>query len=188
LVLVAAALPAAPVLAGAATVYEVRPASSPVGFLATGKPGFLKIKGEGARLSGTATLADSTLSGTFEVELKSLATGIELRDAHMKDKYLEVGSHPTARLVLSPLRLERAEGKVEKPFDGTLTIKGVTKPVAGTVALDFAGDVVTGEARMEVVLSDYPVGVPSYLGVTVAETVAVTVQIDAVKVGATPAG
>lgn len=185
--LLAVLLVAAPAVAAESVTFEVKPASSPVTFLATGKPGFLKIQGEGAQLAGSAKLEGQILSGSFDVALKELKTGIELRDEHMKEKYLEVPTHPTAKLVLSPLTLAKTDGHVEAPFQGTLTIKGVEKPVAGTVALDLGADAVTGEAKMEVKLSDYPIGVPSYLGVSVAETVAVTVKIDASK-KATPAG
>lgn len=176
----AAALIGAPLVA-APVEFVVKPEASPVGFLATGKPGFLKIRGEGAKLTGVATLDGATLTGKFEVRLDALKTGIDLRDEHMKETYLKVKEFPTATLTIAPTTLPAAAGKVECPFTGTLTLKGKDAPVSGTLEASIGDADVTGEAKMTVKLTDYPVGVPSYLGVTVAESVEIQVSFAAEK-------
>jgi len=158
-----------------AATWTVVPAESPVSFLATGKPGFLKIRGEGASLSGAATDEGGKLSGSFKVALSALKTGIDLRDEHMKEKYLETGKHPEASLTLDPIAVDLAKGGDDLAFTGKLTVKGVEKPVSGTFDLEPEKDgAVKGKAVFKVVIEDYPIGVPSHLGVTVAESVEVT--------------
>src|ERR1700743_1526023 len=67
---------------------------SPTGtvtFLAVGKPSAIKINGTGEAAKGSLTLAaDNKASGVLTFNLKSLNTGIDLRDKHMKEKYLQV--------------------------------------------------------------------------------------------------
>lgn len=164
---------AAPASLAQATDWTVKSDASTVGFLAVGKPGFLKIRGEGAKLAGSASIVDGKLTGTFEVGLADLKTGIDMRDEHMKEKYLEVGKHPKALLVVDPLAVASGEGEYE--FGGKLTVKGVEKPVSGKLNLDLGSDKATGSAEFTIKLSDYPIGVPSHLGVSVAETVDVKV-------------
>lgn len=159
--------------------WKIIPTQSSVQFLATGKPGFLRFKGEGAKIEGQATLDGSKLTGDFEVKLDSITTGIDLRDEHMKTKYLETGKFPAAKLSLNPLIIDPTNEALEQPFTGKLTIKGVEKPVSGkfTVAFTTTSDeVATGQASLKLNLSDYPVGVPSHLGVTVAESIVVSVN------------
>ena len=61
-----------------------------VTFLAIGKPAMIKIVGEGTGPHGDLTIFDDKLQGTLTIDMKKLTTKIELRDDHMKNKYLEV--------------------------------------------------------------------------------------------------
>lgn len=165
-----------------ADVWTVSGKDSPVSFVATGKPGFLKIRGEGAQLSGEAKLEGDVLDGTFKVALAPLKTGIDLRDEHMKEKYLDVAKYPTATLTIAGLKV--GAGERDYDFDGKLTLKDVEKPVKGTLhlALDQASGKATGSVVFTVKVTDYPsIGVPSHLGITMAESVEVTVKLVAEK-------
>ena len=154
-----------------AEAYEI--AAGKVSWLAVGKPGFLKITGEGGKLQGRAEAgADGKVSGTFTVKLADYTTGMDLRDKHMKEKYLEVAKHPEASVTVTGWTPTVAES----PFVGTLTLKGETKPVRDGKASLREGKL---HAAFHVLLSDYPaVGVPSHLGITVAEDVTVEVEAD----------
>lgn len=160
-----------------AETFTVDPAASPVEFKATGKPGFLKITGQKARLSGEARRDAGSFSGEFHVDLTALKTGMDLRDEHMRDRYLEVGKFPTAtlKLIAQKFALDGSEATI----DGLLTIKGQEHPVKVLATLQESDGHVTGDASFKIKLSDYPVGVPSYLGVTVAADVEVLVKIAA---------
>src|SRR3954449_1384388 len=68
---------------------------SGVTFRAAGPAG-LTIEGSTADLAVT----DEGDNVAVTVPLGNLHTGIEVRDRHMKEKYLEVGKFPEAKLVL----------------------------------------------------------------------------------------
>src|SRR5262249_37220642 len=62
--------------------------------------------------SGDLVLADTSgaVSGAVEVDLRTLQTGIGLRDRHLKEKYLETGRDNTfATARLEEIRIQRAE-------------------------------------------------------------------------------
>lgn len=152
--------------------------SGPVTFTAVGTPGFLKIEGEGAKASGDITTApDGSYLGVITVELKGLKTGIDLRDEHMHKKYLESAKYPVATLKLK----EGLKGQGGK-FCGELTVKGQTKAVCGEASLtdDSTGKRV--KAKLTVNVKDFPaIGVPSAMGVTMADTVDVEADLTAKK-------
>jgi polyisoprenoid-binding protein YceI len=93
----------------------------------------------------------------------------------MKAKYLETEKFPKAILAVTHLELPKnfAPGSnlANAAFKGTLTLKGVQKPVEGTV--NISGPKLATTAEFSFSLNDYPVGVPSYLGVTVADRIQV---------------
>jgi polyisoprenoid-binding protein YceI len=148
---------------------------SKVGFLATGSPGFLTIKGEGGKLSGECRPLNKKKGHVecfLSVDLSHLTTGIDLRDSHMRDKYLEVKKHPKAFLNIGSV----PTGDGEYDIQGILTIKGVSKPVTTRIKISTTNQIKEISAQLQVTLSDYPIGVPSYLGVTVAKEVEISVQ------------
>jgi polyisoprenoid-binding protein YceI len=104
-------------------------ADGKVEFIIHADPGFLEIEGEGGVVNGKALLGkDSMLSGTFTVDLRKMTTGIDLRDRHMKTKYLETDKFPWAVFILDPIFYE--PGK-KKKFAGMMTIHGTKKRVEG---------------------------------------------------------
>lgn len=155
-----------------ATVAAPRTLSSGDGkveFLAIGRPGFLKVKGEGAKPKGSVKIVDGKASGEFTVELSQFKTGIELRDEHMKEKYLKVGTHPTAVIRFSDIELKSGAGKTVVPAE--LELHGTKKPVSLEAKLDG----LAVEATFKIKLTDFGIAIPSYAGVTVAEDVSITV-------------
>jgi polyisoprenoid-binding protein YceI len=176
-----------PVLAASPTegmsgnIWTVDAASSKAGFVATGSPGFLRITGEGGKVEGSGRLAEDgvNLSGTFQVDLTSLVTGISLRDQHMKEKYLETHSFPKATLSLASIKIPAAGLEVETTFQGDLTLKGVTRPITGEARLVRGTNEIRVLASFPVLISEFPIGVPSWLGVTVAEKVNISVEFTA---------
>lgn len=125
----------------------------------------LTIDAKGAHAAGTVK-ADG--SGRITCQLDELATGIGLRDHHMKEKYLETGKYPAAELALDPAAIP---GSGEFDTTGKLTLHGVTRAVKVHVARVDQ----TFRATFGLELPDYGVQIPSYLGITVAKHVDVTV-------------
>jgi len=127
-------------------------------------------------LSGSVTAAGSAaLEGNFAVDLRTLDTGIGLRNDHLRDRYLEVNRGPgydtatVSHIDLSGVDPHAPDGKGS--FTGLLTLHGVTKPIAGSVDVRQARGDLRIKASFPVNLSDYGIPAPRYLGVGVANTV-----------------
>lgn len=145
-----------------------------VEFNASGNPGFIRIAGSGAFLSGNVFGDNKGFSAKFSVFIDDFKTGIELRDKHLKEKYLETKKYPYAILAVENLSGFK-EGE-SFPWQGKLTLKNNTKPVNGVATVK--GN--TLSAKFKISLADYPeIGIPSYLGVTVAETIEISVDAEA---------
>ncbi len=157
--------------------FKIDSAASKVEFLAVGKPGFLKIKGTGAQASGSVRESPEGYVGVIEVDLRPIDTGISLRNEHMHEKYLESQKFPKAILRLQRVAFDSGSAG-ECKFAGELEIKGVSKGVQGECNIAGQGTAdVKVTASMTAVIADYPVGVPSHLGITVANTVDITVDL-----------
>lgn len=143
-----------------------------VSWTAVGNPGFLQIDGEGGYVEGTLKEIGGKISGTFTCELMKFKTGLKTRDKHMKKDYLHVKKFPTAKLELDPVEPSRSFD-----FTGKLTLHGVTKKVKGKAKLKKVGSSQVITAKMTLVLTDYNIEIPNYLGVTVAKNVDLEVRL-----------
>jgi polyisoprenoid-binding protein YceI len=161
-----------------AKVWAVRTGTlNTVTWEAQGFPGFLRINGEGGRVSGKVVERGGKISGRFIVDLRKFTTGMTLRDEHMHDKYLESGKYKRAFLDIRGVSFADGDHK----FNGNLKIKNQTRPITGDIHFKRKGNRVHVEASMDVVISGYPsVGVPAYKGITVAEKVKVDAVFDLV--------
>jgi polyisoprenoid-binding protein YceI len=121
----------------------------------------------------------SRLTGEIAVDLKTLDTGISLRNTHMRDHYLEVGSgEGFERAVLSEIVLKGDAATVTgaTTFTGTLLVHGTKKPVSGQARITRAGADVRVDASFPVNLRDFGIPEPRYLGVGVKDQVQVKVK------------
>jgi len=124
--------------------------------------------------------ASSAFEGSLAVDLRTLDTGIGLRNEHLREKYLEVNKasgFDTATLTkidLIGMNTDAPEGK--GAFTGSLTVHGVTKMVTGSVEVRREGAGLHVKALFPVTLSDYGIPAPRYLGVGVKDTVRVEVM------------
>lgn len=144
-------------------------AAGPAGMSIVGSTHDVKVEEDG---QGTVVVT---------VQLTTLTTGIDLRDKHMREKYLQVGTYPTA-----VLKVPRAKLKVPGPgesgafeADGTLTLHGQTKPTHFRYTAKNDGGVLGVRGTMPVNMNDYGIATPGYLGVTVKPNVDVTVSFSA---------
>jgi len=154
------------------------PGTGSVEFLAVGRPSMLKIHGKAPGPTADLRLEQRQLKGSVEMELGKLETGISLRDEHMKDKYLHVKEFPRAKLTLLEAPADEAfaaslSNGGERDFKGKLELHGKEREVSGKFTAQ--GGLV--KASFPITLSEFGVDVPKYLGVTVADSVSVTVEI-----------
>ncbi|PYR66949.1 MAG: hypothetical protein DMF88_14515 [Acidobacteria bacterium] len=136
-------------------------------------------------LAGTLTAGGSTIDGSLAVDLRTLDTGISLRDDHLREKYLEVDKGAgydkavLSQITLKGLNPDAPEGKGS--FSGSLALHGVTKMVSGPVDVRKAGAGFRVKASFPVNLPDYNIAEPRYLGVGVKNTVQVEVTFTAAQ-------
>lgn len=140
-------------------------------FDAVGNPGFLSIAGEKGKVTGKYVKAADKITGTFDVDLNTLETGMDLRDKHMKEKYLEVGKYPKASLTVTGVPIAK-DGAFK--FAGKLTLHGQTKPIDGDCLVK---DVINFECKFKISLPDYGIAIPDWKGVTVAKDVSLVIAI-----------
>jgi polyisoprenoid-binding protein YceI len=139
---------------------------------ATGKPGFLRINGEGALADGEFIIDGTDLiGGEIKVHLDSLKTGLELRDQHMKEKYLETGRFPVAIFKLDPIKLPLSKFESETNLQGILTIHGISKPATLKIEGEKSENGFEGSATADLNVTDFEIKIPEYLGIKVADKV-----------------
>ncbi len=119
-------------------------------------------------ISGSVSLQDGKFKGkNIVVDLKSLSTGMELRDDHAKNKYLEVKKYPTAVLLeaVGANGVGKARIKIrdkETLVNGTYKVSSSGKNLKaefkiklssiGISEVNFKGIGVEDEVRVEVVV------------------------------------
>jgi hypothetical protein len=132
-------------------------------------------------ISGTLAPGADGLAGSIAVDLRTLDTGIGLRNAHMRDRYLEVQrGDGFERAVLSELRLA-APGVVftggKTAFTATLLVHGVSRPVNGLAQLTPRGAAMRVQASFPLSLTEFDIPSPRYLGVGVRDRVTVHISL-----------
>jgi polyisoprenoid-binding protein YceI len=174
----------APALAAGKWTWNADKATGSVEFVAIGKPAALRIHGVGAPPRGTMTVADRTVSGTCTFDLNSIDTGIALRNKHMREKYLETAKFPKAvftmvKMIL-PEDLSNPSFSAEKvQYSAKLKLHGVERAFEGTANVSREDNGLKVETEFELKLADFGITTPSFMDITVSETVEVTVQATA---------
>ena len=147
-----------------------------------------KIHGRFDQFSGTITVAeDGTPSVRAEVDVNSIDTGNEQREAHIKaPDFFDVAQFPTATFVSTAVR---ADGD-DYVLDGDFTLKGITKPVS--LELEFNGtnpgmghgEVAGFTASVVLNRKDFGIDIDLPLetgGTVVGDRVTITLEIEALK-------
>ncbi len=138
--------------------------------------------GKAGRVRGYAEVADtaslSGAKGRIEVDVASFRTGIGMRDGHLRGD-LQASKHPTIVFALEEVAgsSEDAMAGIERPANepssrpmllkGTLTVRGVTRPVGIPTRIRFTPDSVYAHGRVPVRFTGFEMKPPSrMLGMT----------------------
>src|SRR6202046_1955869 len=121
-----------------------------------------KTYGRFDQFSGAITIGeDGTPSVRAEVDVNSIDTGNEQREAHIKaPDFFDAAQYPTATFVSTAVR---ADGD-DYVLDGDFTLKGVTRPVALTLVFNGVnpgmgrGEVAGFDASVVLSRKDFGVG------------------------------
>jgi len=123
------------------------------------------FKGKTSDVKGFALQKGNSFEAQdISVNLKSLKTGIELRDEHTQ-KYLETSKHPEAVLKIGTGSGGKGTGKI--------LIKGIEKQISGTYTV--SGNTLTAEFPLS--LQDFKITGIRYMGVGVKDKVKVVVSV-----------
>jgi polyisoprenoid-binding protein YceI len=163
----------------------------------TSRAAIVRMTGRTNNLSGSANLdlADMAhASGTVNVDLLTLDTGIAMRNEHMRG-FLETAKFPQAifkftRIDVAGNKLE--PGKlVEGKATGTITIHGVTRALVAPIELTYlpqgdpkyrAGDWLHFYSQFKTHISDFGIALPNtVLGPKVSNDL--TIEIDGMAMG-----
>jgi polyisoprenoid-binding protein YceI len=136
----------------------------------------------GFKIGGTTnelTIAEADGNVVITVPLANLNTGIDLRDHHMREKYLEVPKFPVAVLTVSrsALRVPPPGERIEADAPGTLTLHGQTHPVSVHYDAKAEGPAYAAHGKFRINMNEYGINVPSYLGVTVKPEIDVNASL-----------
>ena len=171
-----------------AATWNIDPVHSEVGFSVRHMM-VSKVRGRFTKFAGQLVTADDPTqsSVTAEIDLGSIDTGQEQRDAHIRSAdFFEVETYPTMTYRSTGVRVE--DGAYI--LDGDLTLKGVTKSVPLRLELNGFGPDAYGGVRAgftaigEINRRDFNVNFNAPLangGVVVADKVTLQLEIEAVK-------
>jgi polyisoprenoid-binding protein YceI len=147
-----------------------------------------KVRGTFDQFSGVITVAeDGTASVSAEIDVNSINTGNEQRDAHLKAAdFFHAEQYPTATFTSTGVRTEGNR----YALDGEFTLKGVTKPI--TLDLEFNGvnpgmghgEVAGFDATVVLNRKDFGIDIDMPLetgGAVVGDKVTITLEIEALK-------
>ena len=147
-----------------------------------------KVRGKFTKFSGQLVTAQDLLSSsvTAEIELSSIETGAEQRDAHLRSPdFFDTENHPLMTYRSTGIRADGGDYIV----DGELTLKGVTKNVPLKLELNGFGPDAYGGTRAgftattEINRQDFGVNWNAAMetgGVVVSDKVAIHLEIEAV--------
>lgn len=166
--------------------YDMKKNNGVVKFYALGNHSAIRIDGVGAgpegRLEVVADDKNSKIAGQFVFDLGSLNSGIEMRDSHMKEKYLEIEKFPTAKLTIETINIDgnilKNFNKANVSFTGVMNLHGKEKVVSGMAELkSLSKDEIKVIAKFKVKSSDFNIDVPSFAGITVADEIDLEVEM-----------
>ena len=170
-----------------AGTWSIDPVHSDVGFTARHMM-VSKVRGRFRTFSGQIVTGADPLgsSVTAEIDLSSIDTGHEQRDAHIRSAdFFEVETHPTMTYRSTGVRRE-GDAHI---LDGELTLKGVTRSVPLKLELNGFGPDAYGGTRAgftatgEINRRDFNVNFSAPMqngGVVVADKIALHLEIEAV--------
>lgn len=118
----------------------------------------------------------------FEVDLRTMDTGIGLRNRHMREDYLHTDKYPFAKFTGRIVSANPAGGKTKVTVRGHMDIHGVKKSmkIHGTVSERSSS--VRIATTFDVKLTDHKIEVPSFMFLKIDETMKLVLNFNLKKV------
>lgn len=108
----------------------------------------------------------------FEVDLRTVDTGIGLRNRHMRENYLHTDKYPNTNYKGRIVKAEKiSDNNYKVTVEGNMFIHGVTKPLKLTGTLKSTGNGYQINTNFEVKLPDYKIEVPKLMFMRINEVI-----------------
>jgi polyisoprenoid-binding protein YceI len=128
-----------------------------------------------------------SVAGVIQCDLRSLETGIETRDEHMRDRHLHTAQYPIDFFHLTGVRGFPAKLDIGQTYNGTADglffIHGVSREIHPALEIERiqsrAGESIVVKAKFQIHLEDYDIPRPKALFLKLAETILVDVSFTA---------
>ena len=118
---------------------------------------------------------------SFIVPIEGFVFKKKLMQQHFNDQYMESDKFPSAffegSLEQIPSRGTGQESQFKTTVKGSITIKGVTRPLREAVILGWSGDDIVATCKFNVRLEDFGIKIPRILIRNIAEVVKVTIDV-----------
>lgn len=115
---------------------------------------------------------DDPTSGSelyFEVDLRTLDTGIGLRNRQMREDYLHTDRFPYAAFKGRIIRATPSEEGISVDARGTMDIHGVKRPMQISGVISGRGETRRLRSRFEVTLGDHDIEIPQFMFLKIDE-------------------
>lgn len=183
--IIAVLLLAAGVVKSETYVAALNPTTDTVHFQSSAKLEF--VEGLTSTIVGSIDVNDENAigntKGIFQVDLRTLKTGIDLRDEHMRTRHLETDKYPFAFFEITSISNPPARLVTDSTYQltaaGKFFIHGIYRPITVATAVRKAGDgdsqKLSVRATFAIKLDDFGVPRPKALFLKLAETINVEV-------------
>ena len=105
----------------------------------------------------------------LEVDLRTLDTGIGLRNRHMHEDYLHTDKYPHAKFSGRIIEVSPAGGNTNVKVRGTMDIHGVKRPMEVKGSITGSGDRLRVRTTFDVKLTDHKIEVPQFMFLKIDE-------------------
>ncbi|MEZ5376599.1 MAG: YceI family protein [Acidimicrobiales bacterium] len=127
--------------------------------------GDFEVVGRTSEVEGEVVIDGLTItSAEFEVDMQSVTTDNDRRDASMREQSLETDQFPTSQFVLTePIEIgdpPASGSSISVTAVGDLTIHGVTQSVSFPLEAQPVGDTIVVVGQLDILLTDYGIDPP----------------------------
>ena len=108
----------------------------------------------------------------FEVDLRTVDTGIGLRNRHMREDYLETDKYPITYYKGKIVYFEKvSDAEYKVTIDGNMLIHGITKPIKINGNIYPADNGYRVKAYFEILLTDYNIEIPKLMFMKISNSI-----------------
>lgn len=178
------------ILKGALLLFLISLADQMMAQVYVGRSGFARFKseardedviGKSNYLNGKISL--DTKEVDFYIDLTTLKTGIDLRDEHMNENYLETHKYPFAEFFgkITSTFDPSKEGQQKVTAKGDFTVHGVTKPLEITGTVEKIENGILLKADWMILLENYNIPIPKVLHYRLSNEIQIFIEIEMEK-------